>query len=191
MTLSCARCGSPLPAWELEAKGAADCTACGSENRVAAFPALLKPAEAARGETALAGEAACFDHPGKRAVAACSQCGRFVCQLCAVEFGEGVWCPSCVAAGAGQARAARAETARNLYDSTALTVPLLSLLLWPLTIIAGPAAVVLAVMKWREPLSLVRRSRWRFFAAIAVGLAETAGWAWGIVYLAAHAGAKP
>jgi hypothetical protein len=28
------------------------------------------------------------------------------------------------------------------------------------------------VLKWRQPLSLVRRNRWRFVAAIALSLAE-------------------
>jgi hypothetical protein len=178
----------PLPKWELANGDAAVCTACGSSNQVRVFPAILGTSSApAQPEAALEGEAACFDHPGKRAVAACSQCGRFVCQLCSIRFGQETWCPSCVAAGAGKAKEAKLETSRNLYDSTALLLPLVSLFMWPLTIVAAPASLVLSLVKWKYPLSLVRRYRWRFVVAIAVGLAECVGWAWGIVYVASRA----
>ncbi len=107
MPVPCARCRTPLPAWELASGDSAVCTLCGAANRVRVFPVALETGAEARPEAALAGEAACFDHPSKRAVAACSQCGRFVCRLCSVEFGGAVWCPACVAAGAGRARAAK------------------------------------------------------------------------------------
>jgi hypothetical protein len=143
---------------------------------VRAFPAMFAERVAAAPEAALTGEAACFDHPGKRAVAACQQCGRFVCQLCSVEVNGTVCCPSCVAAGAGQAQAAKADAQRILYDSIALTLPLISLLMWPVTLATAPAAVVIAISKWKQPLSLVRRNRWRFVAAILVSLGMLAGW---------------
>ncbi|HUI54640.1 MAG TPA: B-box zinc finger protein [Bryobacteraceae bacterium] len=183
MPIACARCNAPLPVWELAAAGHAGCTSCGSRNTVSAFPALFAPTQApARAEVALDGEAACFDHPGKRAVAACQQCGRFVCQLCAVEFG-GIWCPTCVAAGAGPAKAANLDTERTLYDSIALLVPVATLLVfWPITTITGPGALVFALARWKRPLSLVRRTRWRFIAAILIGFGETIGWIWVVVY---------
>jgi hypothetical protein len=181
----------PLPKWELATSHDAVCTQCGSLNTVRVFPAAFTRENApALPEGAAEGEAACFDHPAKKAVAACQQCGRFVCQLCAVEFGAETWCPSCVTAGAGKARAALAEGGRTLYDSIAFTLPLASLVVWPLTLIAAPATLALAVMKWRQPLSLVRRFRWRFLVGGMIALAETAAWAWGIVYLLTRAGHK-
>jgi len=187
MPLPCARCDAPLPEWELSGGGQATCTSCGSLNEARIFPAALRTQAPVQTESALEGEAACFDHPGKRAVAACGHCGRFVCALCSVEFGEELWCPSCVAAGAGSARNANPDTGRPLYDSMALIAPLLSLWFWPMTAITGPGAVVLSVLKWREPLSLVRRNRWRFVAAIVIGLSETAGWVLLVGYLIARA----
>jgi B-box zinc finger len=167
----------PLPRFGLDTAGETGCPSCGSGNMVRAFPAMFAERAAAPPEMALAGEAACFDHPGKRAVAACQQCGRFVCQLCSVEMGGVVYCPQCVAAGAGQARAANADAPRILYDSIALTLPVAALLLmWPVTIAAAPAALVLSIAKWKQPLSLVRQSRWRFVVAILISLAELLGW---------------
>ena len=183
MPVPCARCRTPLPKWELNGGDTALCTACGSMNTVRAFPAILNQSQAARPEAALEGEACCYDHPAKRAVAACRQCGRFVCQLCAVEFSGETWCPGCVAAGAGQAKQARSETTRTLYDSIVLLLPFASLVFWPALILTGPATVILGMMKWKQPLSLVRRSRWRFVAGMALGLAGTAGCAWFLVYL--------
>ena len=175
----------PLPKRELANSPDAVCLMCGSSNRVRVFPAVLAEANApARAEAALEGEAACFDHPSKRAVAACQHCGRFVCQLCSVEFAGEVWCPSCVVAGAGKARSAKGETSRTLFDSMALLLPLVSLIVYPFTVIAAPASLVLSVMKWRQPISLVRRNRWRFVAAISISLAEIAAWTFVIVYIA-------
>lgn len=178
----------PLPKWELATGDQAVCTLCGSSNTVRVFPAAFAQQGPALQEGAAEGEAACFDHPAKKAVAACRQCGRFVCRLCAVEFGAETWCPSCVAAGAGQAKAANTDTSRTLYDSMTLTLPLASLILWPFTFVAAPAALALAAMRWNRPLSLVRRFRWRFVVGGLVALVETGLWAWGIVYLIAHGG---
>ncbi len=166
----------PLPRWGLDTALAAACPNCGSENIVRAFPAMFVERAAAPGEPALTGEASCYDHPGKRAVAACRQCGRFVCRLCSVDLDGVTYCPSCVAAGAGQARAANADEPRTLYDSIALTLPVASLLIWPLTAAAAPAALAISISKWNRPLSLVRQSRWRFVAAILISTAEILGW---------------
>ena len=169
---------------ELAAAGAAVCPRCRATNQVRVFPAALASAYVpAHTEAALEGQAACFDHPAKRAVAACRQCGRYLCQLCSVDFSGQTWCPSCVAAGAGQARSANRETSRALYDSTALILPLASLVLYPFTTVAAPASLVLTVMKWSQPISLVRRTRWRFVAAAVISLAEITGWTLLIAYL--------
>ncbi len=184
MPLLCARCQMPLPQWELTHPEGARCTSCWSLNTVSAFPAMFRaPAAPARPAVALDGEAACFDHPGKRAVSACNQCGRFVCDLCQVEFHGQIWCPSCVVAGSGAARAANPDSSRVLYDSIALAVPTLSLIcFWPITTLTAPGTLVFSLVKWKQPLSLVRRSRWRFVVAMAISLAECIAWLWLLVY---------
>jgi hypothetical protein len=181
----------PLPKWELLNGDTATCTSCSSRNTVRLFPAALALGATARAETALVGEAACFDHPGKRAVSACQQCGRFVCQLCAVEFGAGVWCPSCVANSSGKARQANADTARMLYDTWALFIPFGLLVIWPLTILSAPAVGALAIMKWKQPISLVRRNRWRFGVGLAAAVVQGGLWLWLVWYLVAQARMGP
>jgi hypothetical protein len=177
----------PLPKWELRNGDSAVCPSCGSRNGVRLYPAALAEGPVAHAETAMDGEAACFDHPGKRAVSACQQCGRFVCQLCAVEFGGGIWCPSCVAGSRGKARPANAGASRTLWDTWALTIPFALLVFWPATILSAPAVVALALMKWKQPISLVRRNRWRFVVGLAVALAQGGLWLWLGWYLVTRA----
>jgi hypothetical protein len=82
-----------------------------------------------------------------------------------------------VAAGVGQARTAIVDEPRTLFDSIALTLPLASLIvMWPVTIAAAPASLVISITKWKQPLSLVRQSRWRFVVAILISLAEILAW---------------
>lgn len=184
MPLSCARCKMPLPEWELARSETARCTSCWSVNTVRAFPAMFRDAAApALPVAALDGEASCFDHPGKRAVAACNQCGRFVCELCQVDFGGQAWCPSCVAAGSGAARVANPDSSRVLYDSVALAIPILSFFVFfPITVLTAPGTIVFTLVKWKQPLSLVRSSRWRFLVASAIAAVQLTGWLWLLVY---------
>ena len=74
------------------------------------------------------------------------------------------------------------ETSRPLFDSMVLILPLASLLLWPFTFAAAPAAVVLGFATWKRPLSLVRRNRWRVVLGMSIALAEIAGWVVGVAY---------
>ncbi len=189
MPTPCNLCHVLLPSWENSDN--AVCTNCGSYSIVRVFPAMFlhrsAPAESA---SAAEGEATCYDHPSKRAVAHCEQCGRFVCSLCAVDFRGGVWCPQCIASGVEKKRTVELEQSRTLYDSLALVIAIAPVIFWPFTIISGPASLYVALRYWRRPLSLIRRNRWRMVLAIVIGLAQTGGWIWLIAYttLRARAG---
>ena len=175
----------PLLKWELASGAAPDCPSCGSPNHVKLFPAALARAAAPQADSAAEGEATCFDHPAKRAAAVCRHCGRFVCGLCALETPGGISCPSCFVNPRAGARPAAANPSVMLYDTWALVMPFGLLLFWPLTILSAPAALALVIMKWKKPLSLVRRNRWRFVAGLAVALAQGGLWLWFGWYLAA------
>src|SRR4051812_34441269 len=99
MPIPCNRCETPLPSWELSHQDSAVCPACESQSMVRVFPAMFQKAAPVATELALEGEATCFDHATKRAVSACAMCGRFVCQLCAIEVRGQIWCPGCLTAG--------------------------------------------------------------------------------------------
>lgn len=185
MALPCNRCGSPLPVEVLRSAAFMMCPDCGAGNQVRAFPALVELRATAAAVAAGIGEATCFDHPAKQAVNACSQCGRFLCALCSVDFKGEIWCPSCIESGIRRRSVADLENHRTLYDTLALALATLPLLLiWP-SLLTAPVALYMGVRYWKRPTSIVRTSRWRYVAAIVLASIQIAAWAWGITYLVA------
>lgn len=178
----------PLQTRQLAMNAVADCTLCGAVNQAWLFPAALTSAPLVHPETALEGEATCYEHPEKRAIGACQRCGRFVCQFCSVEIGTEMLCPTCVmgsSAAGGSVAAARLNPSLTMFDSIALIIPLASLIIYPFTIVAAPASLVLSLLKWKQPISPVRPNRWRFVLAIIISLIMTGLWIWGIIYFVA------
>lgn len=182
----CAACGAILPSEVLEAPEMAMCPACNADTMVRVFPAILNAPEIVSPEGVVQGEqeAACFFHPSKAAAIACSRCGRFLCQLCQVEFRGESWCPECITTGARKKKIATLENCRTLYDTIALALAGLPIpFFWFATFLTAPAALFMAIRYWRAPGSLVRRTKLRLIVAISLALCEIAGWAWFIVYL--------
>jgi hypothetical protein len=183
IVVSCNSCGMPLPEWELASGEASTCPDCGAKHQVKIFPAALRPAPSTQSESAEEGEAACFDHPASRAIASCSRCGRFVCQLCVVELMGNNYCPSCLAGGVSKLSGRDLASSRVAYDSITLTVAVGPLILFfPITVLTGPVAIFLAVRYWKRPLPLMHANRWRFVAAILIGLLEVGALGWLILY---------
>ncbi len=101
MPLVCPECGFELKPYFLESPEFRPCHVCGRETSVLPYPAcfaaqqVITAADLRRDEE----DAGCFYHESKKAVHSCSQCGRFLCALCAAQIGDDVLCPSCVVAG--------------------------------------------------------------------------------------------
>lgn len=174
--LDCTRCGTPLPGAALVA-GRWTCGGCEALLDVWAFPALWQaPPSATPGEAlSVEGEAACFYHPHKRAAVVCDGCGRYLCSLCDVLVGDAHYCPGCLETGKLKTTAASLETQRTLWDQIALSLAVLPMLVFYMTVLTAPIAIVLGIRHWKTPGSLVRRSRWRFVVAIALGALQLIG----------------
>jgi hypothetical protein len=140
------------------------------------FPALYRAADTLSLAELLRteGEASCYEHPSKKATAECMACGRFICALCEVHLGSQSFCPACIHNPKAQARPAL-DTQRTLYDSIALWLATVPMLLFYFVVITGPMAIALSIYGWRKPLSLIRRSRWRFVLAILIAALQLAG----------------
>ena len=177
-TVLCPGCRLPLPGHLLVSQTLSTCPACERRILVEVFPALLRPAAAAApAETIVEeGVASCFFHPQKKAVIPCQACGRFLCALCDVDFNGTHLCPQCLEAGQTKRKITTLETHRILWDSTALSLALLPLLIWPFTLVTSPAALGCAIYSFYRPGSLVRRNRLRAYLAILMSLAQIAGW---------------
>jgi hypothetical protein len=67
-------------------------------------------------------------------------------------------------------------TYRPLYDSMALSLSVLPMLIFPFTIITAPIAIYIAIRYWKRPGSILPRTRFRFVLAILIALAQIVGW---------------
>lgn len=174
--LNCPRCRKRTPvalSWA-DATSAA-CGGCLRAFEFVPFPAndttarVVRPGAVVEGE-----EASCFFHAENRAEAVCEGCGRYLCPVCAVNFGGRTLCPNCISAGKDVAP--QLVTERVIYPSVALAIALVSCLLWFLSIVTAPLVLGLIIHGWKKPGSLVRSGRWRFIAAGLVALIQIGGW---------------
>jgi hypothetical protein len=146
--------------------------------RVFAYPALWKGAEAGKpAETILDdAEASCFYHAQKKAVVACSHCGRFLCSLCDVELEGAHYCPPCIESAGKKRRMESLENRRILYDDVALSLAILPMLFFYFTVLTAPIALYISIRYWNAPSSLIPRSKIRFIIAICLSVLQIAGW---------------
>lgn len=187
-SLPCPKCAFPMQDESFPLGGWAQCPACSAELSATIFPALAKPptgVTTASGERADEGEAVCFFHPEKRAAATCDRCGRFLCALCDVPFGGRHLCPSCL----DSRKLPELQNRRLIWSRLAFFVgiwPILLLCCYYLWIFTGPAAVIIALIGWNKPPSLVHgRMRGRLIVGLLAGLLQIAllvGLIWGIAY---------
>jgi hypothetical protein len=181
----CTKCGRELDERMFNQPDWLDCPNCEAPLRVEVFPALFQRAAPAQSGQALVteGEASCFYHPHKKAVLPCDACGRFLCGLCDVDFNGEHLCPACLETGRKKGRLSNLDNRRTLYDSLALSLvllPMVLLFVWPLSLVTAPAALFVAVRYWKAPGSLTRQSKIRFVVAILLALIQIV--AWGILF---------
>lgn len=148
------------------------CPYCEQRLQIRAWAVARQSTNAA---AAMAEQATCFFHPDKVFQACCQRCGRFVCALCDLQLGAEHVCPTCFERGRADSgvNGGKAEWRHRdvLYDSIALAIGWVWIIVWPSIVAALPAAIVLHVKYRKAPRSyLIPRSGWRFWAAYA-GLA--------------------
>ena len=176
--IHCSGCGATLPDSIFNAPAPVKCERCGNELLVTVFPALARghgPVD--YGDSLQAdSEASCFYHPEKRAVIACESCGRFLCSLCEIDMTDRKICPNCFELGRSRERITELIAKRTLYDRIALSLAVLPLLIFYLTVFTAPMAIYISIRHWRTPASIVGRTKVRFVLAILISLAEIGGW---------------
>ena len=174
--ISCAECSWPVPAELWNREEAVRCPGCQQPLQIAVFAAIERVRSGALpqaiGEES---EASCFYHAGSRAVAPCEECGRFLCGLCDIEIDGKHFCPVCFKAGLASSRLENVETRRTMYDSIALALATLPMMLfWPV-IVGAPAALYTVIRRWDAPLTVVPRTRIRLYLAAFLAVAELVG----------------
>lgn len=167
--LTCPHCLLDIPAdsqWE-------NCPFCQQWLRLRLWPIVRQDNHAV---SALTDQATCFFHPDRAFQACCNRCGRFLCALCDLQLGAGHVCPTCFERGRADsgAEAGKGDWRHRdvLYDSIALTLGWVWILIWPSIVAALPGVIFLHVKYRKAPRSyLIPRSGWRFWVAYA-------GFAW-------------
>jgi hypothetical protein len=181
-TVFCSGCGAPLGGTFFNSGKEFRCGRCGAKLSVEVFPALFQQPQVQSGERlSSTEEASCFYHPQKKAAAICASCGRFLCTLCETDFAGKCLCPSCIDRGRSGETMEELVTHRALPDSMALSLAILPMLFFPVTVVTAPMALFLAIRYWRRPGSILPRRRIRFVLAILIALGQIVGW--GVVLL--------
>ena len=176
-SINCSKCFVPLPQEIFNRADFTNCPSCHSSIMIRTFPALQKNISPSHAENILLdAEAGCFFHPQKKAVVACATCGRFLCSLCDIEFDNGHICATCLDAGKKKNKIKNLETHRVLYDHIALSVAILPLLIFWLTIISAPISIYVAIRYWKAPTSIISRTKVRYILAIVFSGLQLAGW---------------
>lgn len=178
--ITCPSCGAGWPPETFNTGHAEPCPQCAQPAEVFAFPALYRPMEnATAAAVAPPGDAACFYHAGKLAVSACEACGRFLCGLCDIEFNGRHLCAPCLEAEKKRGPTHTLQPRYMQFDSLALALaagPVVLFPFWCLSIFTAPVALFLVVRYWRQPMSVLPRTRWRFVVAFLFALAVVIGW---------------
>jgi hypothetical protein len=176
--IACPKCKAVLGSEFFNQTAWQACPSCTAELRVEVFPALFREDKTTLAESVMVeGEASCFYHPGKKAVVVCEACGRFLCALCDVDFNGRHLCPACLEAGRQKGKIAKLQNTRARHDRIAITLAVLPLLMFYVTIFTAPAALFYAIWHWKSPGSIVpNRRRLNLVIAMVFASLEIAGW---------------
>jgi hypothetical protein len=178
-SLYCTKCQQPLPLFIFRKSDFRPCPSCGVKIWGIIFPAFTRGDSSSRSAQMLMDDtdASCFYHLQKKAEIACDYCGRFLCALCDIEMDGKHLCAPCIETGQQKGRIKTLESRRTLYDSVALSLSILPLLIFYLTIITAPIALYIAFRYWNAPTSILHRGKWRLIVAVLFASLEIVGWA--------------
>jgi len=177
--VQCPKCRATLMESIFNLSGLSPCPTCGTPLQVEIFPAFFrKIAPGQKAEAVMVeGESSCFYHAQKKAVRPCDACGRFLCALWDCELNGQHFCPTCLDVGRSKGKIKNLDNHRTRYDSIALLLAILSVVLF-FTIVIPPILVAMslyiAIRHWKAPQSLVRQSRTRMLVAVFIALAGLA-----------------
>ncbi len=174
--INCPDCRRSIDPEIMNAATLQPCPGCQAAIRALVFPARLDEGVPALPSPALPGEATCFYHESNAATASCDGCGKFICVLDDLPFGENHYCRDCINRGQKSGDLPFLVTRRIRYDRLVLAIAVLPILMWPFTLLSAPIAFFLALFFWRKPLSIVPRLRLNYVLALLVSGAQMAGW---------------
>lgn len=176
----CGACAARIPPTNWNQEFPLPCPMCTREVAVTVFPVALRPPKPVLPERVVTGEeASCYNHAANRAVAPCDECGRFLCALCDLDAGaSGHLCPTCF-----ERQETPALHERVNYDTVALALVTLPMLLCWLPIVTTPAALFFAFKFWNAPSPVFPRSRWRLWLTVFIAALQVAAVGWIVAWV--------
>ncbi len=179
--IACPRCGHELPPETVRPGGAA-CYNCETRVETTVFSAAFRSHSVPRDLLIESGEAGCFFHPDRIAVSPCSHCGRFLCNLCLIDWSGSSLCIACIEVFQKAPQSSFLSADRFHFDSLALALATVPALLISPSIVSAPLALGMVLFTFRKQTSIAPRYKWRFILAGVLAFLQIAGWIWLLVY---------
>ncbi len=177
--IGCPNCRTFLPVETVNTGQLHACPQCRTLTRADLFNAFHRPqGKGQNGELVQTqGEAECFYHPGKKAVIACSSCGRLLCALCEIPLDGQTMCTTCLQAGRKKQQIRSLDKGRTHYDTIAL-----HLAFWPMlffffpTLFTAPAVIFVVLRFWNSTRSIIPRTKFRYVLAFLLACVQIFIW---------------
>jgi hypothetical protein len=96
--------------------------------------------------------------------------------LCDIPLDGRHLCPQCLEKGKLKQKIENLEHRRICYDSIALLLAAVPILIYWSTIITAPITMYLTLRYWKAPSSIIHRTKVRFIIAFTVAGLQTTGW---------------
>lgn len=178
MILKCPTCESKISLERINEKDFTDCPGCKRLGRFEVYPALFRELVATKLDmpVVVAGESTCFYHEDKKASVPCSNCGRFICKLCDIDFDGQHLCPGCFDHTSQKDDNANLKKESLQYDEVALALAFFPIIIWPLTFVTAPMAIYMVFRYWNKSKSVLPRTKFRFILAFIFALGQIGMW---------------
>ena len=146
------------------------CSRCDNTTTIHFYPGMGAGPESNKPDTTpvVSNESSCFYHPETQAKTHCDHCGRFLCDLCDIELHGKHICGNCLYEGAESEKIETLITQRTRYDTIALMLAIIPMLLFKLWVITAPVTFLLCIIRWNTSNSLVYNTRWRMVLALVI-----------------------
>ncbi len=176
-SISCTKCDSAIPLSQEATQWKLSCQKCNSSLDVYSLPAFYrKQVSSGVAINSADGSSSCFFHPEKQAEWICEKCGRFFCELCHIELLGRKLCPPCMASTAKRDEGVKINTRCTLHDQITLSIAILPLFFWPLTVISSGAVFYYGIKHWNSPGGIRGASRTRLWIAFLIAFLQIGFW---------------
>ncbi len=180
--LSCPHCRNPIPvALQTAEASPVACPTCRKTSTVRVFPRLhvADAPKSVQGTLSAEGDATCSFYPELKAEHVCDECGCFMSEKAAVNWGGKTLCLPCLHTLREKKGKGGYRASVRLYDNMALGLIVPFLLLFPLaffTILTAPVALYYVIRYRKSSRGIVPRSSFRWWLALLLSLAVNGVW---------------